>query len=377
MTATGTEALELLRETERVLVAAVDAGNIIGFAEKPLAAVYAAHVRSGRGLTADQARQAVALAEKVDGVVSVKNDMRVKPTEATSGSESTSGTTDGAGVFDLGRLSSTVAQTKTITATVNGSVIITQQPAVTVNPDVATGANTTIAAMRPSEGVDLTTAGLLLLARARAQAGPVGAVEQVDERVGQPRVAAVLLDDEQRSRLLPTAVAAGRLGRVEAVEEPLGQRRAGRPLERLGERVNGVAGDEDVALGRVARSGAAARPGLAFLSGERRRPPLRIHDPDLPALASLIIGEQQLQGLFGALPAREQLQALGPERRVPERLRRERTDPGFRPGHHGADREELRLHAHPRLAGLGVEADGRMFCCAHCAKEVGVTHVRA
>lgn len=58
MTATGSEALELLRETERTLLDAVDAGDIIGFAEKPLAALLASHVRSGRGLTADQGRQA-------------------------------------------------------------------------------------------------------------------------------------------------------------------------------------------------------------------------------------------------------------------------------------------------------------------------------
>ena len=45
---------------------------------------------------AEQARQAVTLAQKVDGVVSVKNDMRVKPTEATSGSDTTTGTTSGA-----------------------------------------------------------------------------------------------------------------------------------------------------------------------------------------------------------------------------------------------------------------------------------------
>ena len=45
---------------------------------------------------AEQARQAVTLAQKVDGVVSVKNDMRVKPTDATSGSDTTTGTTSGA-----------------------------------------------------------------------------------------------------------------------------------------------------------------------------------------------------------------------------------------------------------------------------------------
>jgi hypothetical protein len=32
-------------------------------------------------------------------------------------------------------------------------------------------------------------------------------------------------------------------------------------------------------------------------------------------------------------------------------------------------------HCDCRIIGHGVEADGRMFCCAHCAAEVGVTAV--
>ncbi len=46
---------------------------------------------------------------------------------------------------------------------------------------------------------------------------------QVDDDVGELRVAAVLLDDEQRRRLLASLVAARGLGRVEAVEQPLGE----------------------------------------------------------------------------------------------------------------------------------------------------------
>ena len=49
---------------------------------------------------------------------------------------------------------------------------------------------------------------------------------QVDDAVGEVRVAAVALDDEQRRRLLAAAVAAGRLRRVEAVEQTLGERLA-------------------------------------------------------------------------------------------------------------------------------------------------------
>jgi adhesin/invasin len=60
-----------------------------------------------------------------------------------------SGTTDGAGVFNLGRLSSTVAQSKTITAVVNpgpGQVTITQQPPVIVNAAAPNAGTSTLAA---------------------------------------------------------------------------------------------------------------------------------------------------------------------------------------------------------------------------------------
>lgn len=57
MTSTEVSPLELQRQTETTLVAALR-GGVVGFAERPLAAVLVAHVTSGRGLTADQARQA-------------------------------------------------------------------------------------------------------------------------------------------------------------------------------------------------------------------------------------------------------------------------------------------------------------------------------
>ncbi|MEU5883062.1 hypothetical protein [Spirillospora sp. NPDC047279] len=34
-------------------------------------------------------------------------------------------------------------------------------------------------------------------------------------------------------------------------------------------------------------------------------------------------------------------------------------------------------HCDCRVLGHGVEADGRFFCCASCAGQVGVQHVRA
>ena len=75
---------------------------------------------------------------------------------------------------------------------------------------------------------------------------------QVDEPVGATAVAAVLADDEQRSRLAAPPVAACRLCGRERGEQPLGERSSGGRLECLGERVDRLLGDEDVALRRVA-----------------------------------------------------------------------------------------------------------------------------
>ena len=47
---------------------------------------------------------------------------------------------------------------------------------------------------------------------------------QVDEDVGEASIAAVLLHDEQRCRLLAPAVATGGLGCGEAVDQPRGER---------------------------------------------------------------------------------------------------------------------------------------------------------
>src|SRR5215210_7725323 len=91
---------------------------------------------------------------------------------------------------------------------------------------------------------------------------------QVDDDVGEARIAAVALDDEQARRLLSAPVAARFLGRGEAIEQPIGERPASAALERLRERVDRRGRDEDVALGRVAAPRPAARPVQALAARE-------------------------------------------------------------------------------------------------------------
>ena len=85
---------------------------------------------------------------------------------------------------------------------------------------------------------------------------------KVDEDVGERGVAAVPLDDEERRGLLAATVAARGLGRSEARQQSLGQRAFCR-LEGLRQRVDRLAGDEDVALGGVPGAGPAACPVVA------------------------------------------------------------------------------------------------------------------
>jgi adhesin/invasin len=70
------------------------------------------------------------------------------------------GTTNASGVFNLGRLSSTAAQTKTISATINGSVAITPTGSVVVNPDAVSLSSSLVTATSPitaSSGSSVST----------------------------------------------------------------------------------------------------------------------------------------------------------------------------------------------------------------------------
>src|SRR6185437_14774267 len=121
------------------------------------------------------------------------------------------------------------------------------------------------------------------------------------DRVRKLCVAAVLFDDEQRSRLLAAPVAACCLGRVEAVQQALGQR-ARRGLERLGDRVDSRRRDEDVALRGVATTCSAARPLEALGAGEARAAALAVDDAELSLVPSLVCSRQQLDDLLGGEP---------------------------------------------------------------------------
>ena len=120
---------------------------------------------------------------------------------------------------------------------------------------------------------------------------------EVDEDVRERGVPAVALHDEQRRGLLAATVAARRLGRGERLEQPFRERAARRGLERLGERVHGRAGHEDVPLRRVARPGAVSSPFEAAGAGPRRAGARPVHHADLPAVALIVLGREQVHDL--------------------------------------------------------------------------------
>ena len=156
---------------------------------------------------------------------------------------------------------------------------------------------------------------------------------EVDEDVGEAGVAAVALDDDQRRGLLAALVAARRLRRRERLDQALGERSA--RLERLRERVDGVAGDEDVPLRGVAVAGAPAGPVEAGGAGVGRTATLRVDDAELPLVAAVVGLGQPPDDLLAptgpAAGARARRARSAGSRRPASRRRRPPARPTARP----------------------------------------------
>ena len=117
---------------------------------------------------------------------------------------------------------------------------------------------------------------------------------EVDDAVREPRVAGVLLDDQERGGLLAAPVSSRGLRRPQAGEEPLGERPPRARLERLGECVDGGGRDEDVSLGCVAVARTPSGPLVTALAGERRRTAFGVDYTDLALRAAWVRGRERL-----------------------------------------------------------------------------------
>src|SRR5205085_1527703 len=95
-------------------------------------------------------------------------------------------------------------------------------------------------------------------------------------------------------------------------------------LERLGERVDGGGGDEDVPLRRVARAGVAAGPVVTLAPGVGRAAAAAVDHPDLAVVAPLVGGGEPLDRLARGAPSAEEREPVRPVARVRVRLPRER-----------------------------------------------------
>ena len=135
---------------------------------------------------------------------------------------------------------------------------------------------------------------------------------EIDEGVGEPGIARVLLDHEQGRRLLASLVSSRRLGGGEAVEEPLGERLPGRRLECLRERVDGGGGDEDVPLRGEARAGASAGPVVAPRAGVGGCAARAVDDPELALVAALVRVGQSRDRVLGGQAFTQEPSPSGP-----------------------------------------------------------------
>jgi hypothetical protein len=191
--------------------------------------------------------------------------------------------------------------------------------------------------------------------------GPLVIVHaEIDQDVREARVAAVLLDHEQRGGLLAAPVAACVLRGGEALEQPLGEGFSGRGLERVGERVDGLGGDEDVPLRRITGAGAPARPVVALGARERCASAGRVDDAQLAVLAALVRAREALDHPVGREPIAQQREPVRPVARVRVRLRRDGSDLGLGPRDDGADGEELGLYGDAPAARLEVTGGDRV-----------------
>ena len=182
----------------------------------------------------------------------------------------------------------------------------------------------------------------------------------VDHHIGESRVPLVRADDEQRRRLLAAAVAPSSLSRIEAVEQALRQRLPRCRLERLGDSIDGLRGDEDVPLRRVAVARPMAGPVVAFGAGERRGASLGVDDPELAMSAIVVRGCQSLDDFLGREPFPQQCEPVRAVARIRVRLRRDGADERLRPRDDGADGEELRLDGDAPVPRLEVARADRV-----------------
>ena len=144
---------------------------------------------------------------------------------------------------------------------------------------------------------------------------------QIDEDVGQLRVAAIALDDEKRGRLLAATVTARRLCRGETVDQALCER-ARRCFEGLREGVHRFPADEDVPLGGVPVADAVAGPVHALGARPCSGASGGVDDAELSLVASFVEGDEPLDHLLRAHPLAQEREPLGSVARVRVRLRR-------------------------------------------------------
>src|SRR6185437_5095647 len=119
---------------------------------------------------------------------------------------------------------------------------------------------------------------------------------------------------------------------------------------------------EQVALGGVARPGPAAGPVEALRPGEGRAPAGGIDDADLALRPGRIVAGEPVDGLLGAPPRRQELEAARPVRDVRGGLGGDGADLCLRPRHDRADGEKLRCD------------DDAPLACAEIARHEGEGH---
>ena len=105
--------------------------------------------------------------------------------------------------------------------------------------------------------------------------------------------------------------------------------------------VDHLGSDEDVPLYGITVTCDSAGPVVAFVSGERRGPSLRVDETDLALLALVVSGDQRVEGLLRVAAGVQKCKSSQAVSQVGVRLRGDRTRSRFGRRNVGADGEEL------------------------------------
>src|SRR5258708_16647849 len=165
--------------------------------------------------------------------------------------------------------------------------------------------------------------------------------------------------NHERRRLLSALVATSGLPGAHRGDQPTRKGERGIAFIRCGRIFDNPRAGEHVARNRDIVAGKLSAPAYAGFSGMRGDAALRVHHVHLSVLASRVRGRYRGHDLRRGRALFQQSQALGAEKGIDQRLRRDRTDARFDASNERAHSEETAPNGNSQLSSALIATDDR------------------